>query len=232
MPQAASRVFISYSHDSAEHLNAVLALADRLRQQGVDCWIDQYEWFPSEGWPQWCENQIEEARYVLVVCTKTYLRRFKKKEDLDKGKGVTFEGHIITLELYNAQGKNKKFIPVVFAARDRKFIPTSLQGAPNFDVSKPDGYRKLCSGIRGESKGAPPLGTGGNHPSTSARSRALRKLKPRRDFALAEMVDSTLPRHEKQIRTLHHLKPMLEKKVWIEYQCKILDRWLDSGSNE
>ncbi|HEX9732715.1 MAG TPA: SEFIR domain-containing protein [Thermoanaerobaculia bacterium] len=30
------RVFVSYSHDSAEHAERVLALADRLRRDGLD----------------------------------------------------------------------------------------------------------------------------------------------------------------------------------------------------
>lgn len=38
-----SKVFISYSHDSPEHKDRVLALSDRLRADGVDCYIDQYE---------------------------------------------------------------------------------------------------------------------------------------------------------------------------------------------
>lgn len=133
MPAAVPiRVFISYSHDSAEHMNAVLGLANRLRQEGVDCCIDQFEQSPAEGWPRWCENQVEESKFVLVVCTETYLRRFRGKEEPGKGKGVTFEGYIITQELYNAQGRNGKFIPIVFAVGDREHIPTLLQGASRF----------------------------------------------------------------------------------------------------
>jgi hypothetical protein len=33
---SAIRVFISYSHDTAEHINAVLALANELRISGLD----------------------------------------------------------------------------------------------------------------------------------------------------------------------------------------------------
>ncbi len=42
-------VFISYTHDSPEHKDAILALSERLRQEGVDCVIDQYEQSPAEG---------------------------------------------------------------------------------------------------------------------------------------------------------------------------------------
>jgi hypothetical protein len=37
------KVFISYSHDSQEHKKWVLDLATRLRNNGVDAIIDQWE---------------------------------------------------------------------------------------------------------------------------------------------------------------------------------------------
>ena len=92
-------VFISYTHDSPEHKDAILALSERLRQEGVDCVIDQYEQAPAEGWPSWCERQVEQANFVLVACTETYRRRFEKEEVPGKGLGGTWEGHIITQEL-------------------------------------------------------------------------------------------------------------------------------------
>lgn len=41
------RVFISYSHDSPEHADRVLVLADRLVGDGIDCILDQYEESPA-----------------------------------------------------------------------------------------------------------------------------------------------------------------------------------------
>jgi hypothetical protein len=43
------RVFISYSHDSTVHLDRVWDLCESLRNDGVDCRIDQHEFSPSEG---------------------------------------------------------------------------------------------------------------------------------------------------------------------------------------
>jgi len=45
-------VFISYSHDSREHMDRVLELSNRLRADGIDCHIDQYEMSLPEGWPR------------------------------------------------------------------------------------------------------------------------------------------------------------------------------------
>jgi hypothetical protein len=79
----APRVFISYSHDSPQHDRQVLGLVDRLRVEGIDCMIDQYEPAPSSGWPRWMERQIREADFVLMVCTETYYRRVVGQEEPD-----------------------------------------------------------------------------------------------------------------------------------------------------
>ena len=51
-PPMAIRVFISYSHDSPEHMDRVWNLSERLRGDGIDCVIDQHEAAPEEGWAE------------------------------------------------------------------------------------------------------------------------------------------------------------------------------------
>ena len=41
-------------------------------------------------------NVIEESKFVLVVCTEIYYSRFRGKDKAGKGKGVKYEGFIIT----------------------------------------------------------------------------------------------------------------------------------------
>ena len=82
------KVFISYSHDSSEHAARVLALADHFIQDGLDCILDQYEGNPPEGWPLWMDRQIEQADYVLMICTETYHNRVMGKEQA--GVGLAF----------------------------------------------------------------------------------------------------------------------------------------------
>lgn len=41
MMGAPPKVFISYSHDTVEHQERVLDLADRLRADGIDAEVDQ-----------------------------------------------------------------------------------------------------------------------------------------------------------------------------------------------
>lgn len=47
--EVSEEVFISYSHDSVDHVEAVLELSNKLRSEGVDCVLDQYEESPAEG---------------------------------------------------------------------------------------------------------------------------------------------------------------------------------------
>ena len=137
------KVFISYSHDSQEHKDRVLELADRLREDGIDCTIDQYEESPGEGWQRWMLNQVEEASFVLVVCTEQYDQRFRGRETIGKGKGATWEGGVIIQELYDDQGQNSKFIPITLAPEDSKFIPSPLRGATSYRLNTADGYELL-----------------------------------------------------------------------------------------
>ena len=95
-------------------MNRVWDLSERLRSDGVDCRIDQHEESPPEGWPRWSQNQVEEAQFVLIACTETYLRRYEGKEEEGKGLGSRFESSLIKEGLYAGKGRNAKFIPIIF----------------------------------------------------------------------------------------------------------------------
>lgn len=142
-----NKVFISYSHDSPEHLERVLSLSDRLRRDGIDCLIDQYEISPRQGWPRWTMSQIEEARFVLVICSETYHRRVRGREETGKGLGAKWEGAVITQELYDSEADNDKFIPVLFSSEDADYIPVYLRGATRYvlDDDYEDLYRHLTN---------------------------------------------------------------------------------------
>jgi tetratricopeptide (TPR) repeat protein len=142
-PEKVPRVFISYSHDSPEYMDQVLALADRLIADGVDCHLDQYETSPPEGWPAWTLDEVEAADFVLVICTETYNLRFRRKEERSKGLGVKWEGAIITQELYDAEANNTRFVPVVFSDEDSAHIPMPLRGATRHRLDEQSGYEDL-----------------------------------------------------------------------------------------
>ena len=142
-------VFISYSQDSASLADKVLELSNKLRSEGIDTILDQYEESPAEGWLRWMENSIDRAEYVLVIGSKGYLDKQTGKVPVGSGRGVKWESNIIYQKLYNADSLNTKFIPIVFDEKDLSFIPIPLQGATFYNVSTQSGYDKLYWRLRG-----------------------------------------------------------------------------------
>ena len=130
-----TKVFISYSHDSDEHRQRVLRLSDRLREDGIDCWIDQYiNGAPAEGWQRWMEQQIDSADFVLIICTQAYLQRFRGK-DFNAGRGVNFEGIIISQVLYDNFQENTKFIPIISEEGSLDDVPLVLKSGSSYKLN-------------------------------------------------------------------------------------------------
>lgn len=159
MEQVNPKVFISYSQDSVDFADKVLALSNRLRKEGIDAILDQYEEAPPEGWPRWMENNIESSDYVLIVGSSGYLNKASGKVELGVGRGVKWESNIIYQKLYMSDSLNTKFIPVVFDDNDLTYIPSPLQGSTFYNVSTENGFDRLYWRLRGvNSKQKPPLG--------------------------------------------------------------------------
>lgn len=137
------KVFLSYSHDSPEHADRVLELCDRLRRNGLDAWIDQYVPSPPQGWALWSAQQVEEADYVLAVCTETYARRLQGAESPGHGLGVRWEGYVITQALFRSGAHNTKFLPVILSSQDRQHIPPILQGPTFYTLDVDEEYWRL-----------------------------------------------------------------------------------------
>ena len=137
------KVFISYSHDTPEHVELVLNFSDRLRQDGIDCILDQYETAPAEGWTRWMDKHIRDSDFVIMVCTHPYYRRVMGEEKPGKGQGVRWEGNLIYQHIYNADTTNTRFIPVLLESGKFEHIPTPLQSATYHRVDTEKGYEYL-----------------------------------------------------------------------------------------
>jgi hypothetical protein len=123
-----TKVFISYSHDSDDHVSKALHLAQQLRSDGLDCLIDQFvHGGPAEGWPRWMQRQVEESAFVLVICTETYKKRFEGKECPNQGMGADWEGILVLQQLYEAKSINETFVPVLFDGATENDIPLPLR---------------------------------------------------------------------------------------------------------
>ena len=130
------RVFISYSWDSDEHREWVRMLADKLLENGVNAFVDQYDLSLADRLPQFMEQQITDSDFILIVCTKTYRDKANNRTS-----GVGYEGHIISAELLS--GKNeRKFIPVIKEGRAPEILPTFLAGKYGIDLSNAEYFEE------------------------------------------------------------------------------------------
>lgn len=149
-------VFISYSWEDDAHKEWVKNLSDRLLSDGINATVDQYDLSLGDRLPQFMEESITNADYVLIICTPTY----KKKSDERKG-GVGYEGHIISGELFS-RGNERKFIPVIRKGSAKTSIPNSLLAKLGIDLidgkQYEDSYKDLITTLYGI-KRKPPIGT-------------------------------------------------------------------------
>jgi hypothetical protein len=94
-------------------------------------------------------DQIDAASFVLVVCTETYYRRFRGHEERGMGKGVDWEGLLITQSLYDQRSRNVRFVAVLFNPDCEKYIPEPLRGATHFTLTSEESYERLCEFLDG-----------------------------------------------------------------------------------
>lgn len=209
-------VFMSYSHDSPEHADRVLALADQLIQDGINCILDQYETSPPEGWPKWMDRHIAKSDFVIVICTETYYRRVMGEQKPGKGHGVKWESTLTYQHIYDADSEITRFIPVLFEPGNVEHIPTPLKGATYYCLDTEQGYEDLYRRLT-------------NQPRTiKPKLGKLRKLPPRErkpDFLAAEVAGPDRI-------SISRLPPTGRDLFGRQAELELLDQaWADPGTN-
>jgi tetratricopeptide (TPR) repeat protein/transcriptional regulator with XRE-family HTH domain len=132
------RVFISYAHDSAEHVTSVRDFWVFLRGQGVDARLDLSAAEQRQEWSAWMLEQVRDARFVLVVASPAYKRRSDGLAAADEGRGVQFEGRLIREFIYRDQAAGvERFLPVLLPGVTVECIPDFLSpvSATSYRVS-------------------------------------------------------------------------------------------------
>ena len=66
-------IFISYGHD--EHAHLIKKIAEDLRKENINVWIDYDCLYGSSSWEQKIETGIQESRWVVVFMTNYSMRR-------------------------------------------------------------------------------------------------------------------------------------------------------------
>ena len=133
LPQA-PRVFVSYSHESADHKNWVLHLASDLRKQGVDAILDVWDLKPGDDVARFMEHLASVDR-VVIVCSEDYAR----KAAVGKG-GVGYETMLVTAEILQDRGA-VKFIPIL-KSNPSKTLPPFLRTRLWIDFERDADYSK------------------------------------------------------------------------------------------
>jgi hypothetical protein len=127
------KVFISYSHDSLEHKKWILDLSIRMRNNGIDAILDQWELKPGDDLPHFMEVNLANSDFVLMVCTDRYV----EKANSGTG-GVGYEKMIITSNLIKNIDVNK-IIPIIIQKGSHN-VPTFLKTKLYIDFSKNDDF--------------------------------------------------------------------------------------------
>jgi hypothetical protein len=150
------RALLCYSHDGPEHDKWVSDLATRLRQDGIETVLDQWEVEPGDHLPEFMEKAIRETDFVVMICTPRYKERLEQRIG-----GVGYEGDIITSELLKDRN-HRKFKPVLRSGEWYEAAPTSLTGKAFVDLRgepySEEQYRQLQESLLGTRPKPPSVG--------------------------------------------------------------------------
>lgn len=149
------KAFISYAWESDEHRRWVKSLASRLRGDGVETVLDQWELAPGDQLPRFMERAVRESDFVLIVCTPKY----QEKSDGRLG-GVGYEGDIMAAEVATGVDR-RKFIPLLRSEAWISASPSWLRGSYYLDVRgdpySEENYSELLDTLLGRRDKAPPV---------------------------------------------------------------------------
>lgn len=149
-------VFVSYSWDSAVHSDWVLALATRLRGDGVNVILDRWDTRLGSDLSLFMERAADGAYRLLAVVTSAYVR----KADAAEG-GVGYERKMITPSLMKDL-HGHRVVPVIRDNPEGE-LPRFLGAAKYVDLRDDelheDGYYALLQELHGlQPTPKPPLG--------------------------------------------------------------------------
>lgn len=148
MSVAVPKVFLSYSHDSAEHKQWVLDLATRLKHAGIDSRIDAWGLGAGADLPHFMETQLAEVDRVIMVCTEKYVEKANKGTG-----GVGYEKMIVTSSLMSSIG-DKKIIPII-RQQGTNYVPTFLKSKLYIDFSNDNEFESVIDELMREIHGSP-----------------------------------------------------------------------------
>jgi len=204
-------VFISYSWDSPEHKKWVADIAKKLRENGVNAILDQWDIPPGTDIPSFVEKAIASSDFILVVYSETYNERFAGRKE----GGVGYETALVTKEFFDAAGT--KIILIVRSKAAADSLPIPLQNRFYIDFTDDSNFDVRFHQVLAEIFKKPPLLPGW--------IRLPKEKHPERKHIFVSYS------HEDSIwleRLLIMLKPAIRNDqmlLWVDTQIKAGDSW-------
>jgi hypothetical protein len=186
-----ARVFVSYTHDSAEHKDQVLAFSEFLERNGVDVTLDQWKLERRQDWYTWAIGSIENADYVIVVASERYREVADGYASAADNRGLQSEAALLREKLHSDRPTwTRKLLPVVLPGHTPAEIPAFLQPqtADHYHVTEftVAGSESLIRVLTGQAPYVKPVR--GQTPELPPRS--VPRLQPRPATGLSQNVVS------------------------------------------
>lgn len=192
-------VFISYSWGNPKHQNWVREFAARLRSDGVEAVLDQWELEPGDQLTHFMEKAIADNQFVLIICTPTYKRKSEAREG-----GVGYEDDIMTADVMTTNN-HRKFIPILRTGSPKESVPSWLSGKIYIDLSgspyPESSYDELLDTILGRRAKAPEVKkpkARGNLPKKIPVQNENSNISEFEDITIVEIItdEVTVPRND------------------------------------
>ena len=142
--------FISYAWEDDAHKAWVRTLAAKLRLNGVDAHLDQFELAPGADLPHFMESRIRDSDFVLLVCTPV----FASKANSGTG-GVGYEKQIVTGQIFNGNVHDTKFVPLLRRGSAADALPSYLQSRIAIDFRDDGRFTERLEELLRHLHGAP-----------------------------------------------------------------------------
>lgn len=125
------RCFISYAWESNKHKDWVRTLADKLVENGVETFLDQWDIELGSDVPEYMETCVRESDFIILVCTPAFTAKANSGEG-----GVGYEKHIVTGEIYKGAASQKKFVPLLRRGNPDDSLPSYLKSKYYIDFRR------------------------------------------------------------------------------------------------
>jgi hypothetical protein len=108
------QVFLSYRHESQEHVAAVHRLGKLLCDANIPValdrfYLDEHPGGPDEGgWPKWSEQAANESQCVLIMASEGWFAAYEGTGEPGAGMGAATEADLFRQSLWDEKGRNAR----------------------------------------------------------------------------------------------------------------------------